>query len=72
MIRVPPQNAHYVAVLNAPDSLYSRNAKRHQLINIVLLNLGQSIPSWLFKPLRLDWMGAGTNDLLPAHSFKFM
>ena len=43
MVRIPPQDPHRVAVLNAPRAIGSGKPKTQQLVKIVLLQILQPL-----------------------------
>ena len=69
---IPPEDTHDISILNTPDSLCTADAKRHQLVYVVLLYFFEPILRDFLALINCNGMRFGGDDLLPIHPFELM
>ncbi len=70
MIGIPPQNLHNILFPYAPYSFSARNAERVKLINIIFMELLETVSGIFHKSINSNGMTPCVFNLLLIHLLK--
>jgi hypothetical protein len=72
VVRIPPQHPHNVSVSDTPNTLPSRDPKRHQFVDVVLLNFAKRVFGYFLAIINLDGVRARSDNFFPRLGVKFV